>query len=139
MIFKQSGIKQIINIIITFNIVDSVPDIGITFEYTSEKCGYNLEPNINPADNRIHVGLRVVYLGEAGECGTYPVNNAIHEIFHCLGFFGHTTVKNTVMTTGGTWVGSIAGEGEIDQFTITIIRQLYDIPPGTHANELVPE
>ena len=116
-------------------LVDSMPEVGIAFEYTEKHCGYNIEDPWNPQSDTI--GLRIVYVGIEGDCGKYNVNNIIHEIFHALGYYGHSAIQNTVMTVGGTWVGWESDKGEIDDVTISVIKNLYALPPGTRIN-LVP-
>ena len=121
--------------LISFNLVDSMPEVGIAFEYTEKHCGYTIEDPWNPQSDTI--GLRIVYVGIEGDCGKYNVNNIIHEIFHALGYYGHSAIQNTVMTVGGTWVGWESDKGEIDDVTISVIKNLYALPPGTRI-DLVP-
>ena len=115
---------------IHFNYVDSEPQIGIYFEEdpTLSCVGRVDSDKETPVGNgSIYIKKRVV----AGPCGVSRVNVIIHEIFHALGYNGHTVIRNTTMTYGGIWNDRFAEVGEIDDVTTSVIKSLYTLLPGT--------
>ncbi|MFK5892810.1 MAG: hypothetical protein QM504_06290 [Pseudomonadota bacterium] len=130
--------------VLTLNIVESAPKIGITFINSSEPyCGDAAGEYVDEGYNYGRKFIkRTIRINPSWPCGT-KINGIIHEIGHALGYNAHTVIKNTVMTVGGIWndaksytVGRapVAKEGELDKFTISFFTNLYAIPLGSIIN-----
>ena len=116
--------------LIIFNYVSAVPSIGILFEdVTDVRCARVYDFDLNGSFITFcKIGINI---NSNVTCRNDRINNLIHEILHALGIWGHSTIKNTVMTLGGIMNDRYFETGTVDDVSISILKQLYSLPAGT--------